>query len=352
MVFSGERRGTHRANRDGASVEAKCTGNPCGSIDARTRGIGLCSLSRTEVGSACACAVRHRRAGQSHAGPLLRLSPDGRRIAFVAMSNSRGTLWVHDTSTGDSRALTPAESLDTNNVSLLWSPDSRFIAFPHSKKLKKVEATGGPVQTICDGNFNAGAWSQDDVILFGVMPLLYRVPAAGGAAVALPSTDGQTVHSMPSFLPDGRHFIYSSGPEGFGSRWHIPQFSGCQTGRNRKTPADYRTGGAVLPTADPQLGYLLFMQEGTVMAQPFDNRRMELTGSPVPVAEHVGTSGGRWAAFSVSVNGALAYWGGGSLDLHNIQLTWRDRKGTSLGVASEPRFYRAVTLSPDSTLAL
>ena len=107
-------------------------------------------------------------------GPYLRLSPDGRRIAFVAMSNSRGTLWVHDTSTGDSRALTPAESLDTNNVSLLWSPDSRFIAFPHSKKLKKVEATGGPVQTICDlpdGNFNAGAWSQDDVILFGVMPL-------------------------------------------------------------------------------------------------------------------------------------------------------------------------------------
>ena len=47
-------------------------------------------------------------------GPYLRLSPDGRRIAFVAMSNSRGTLWVHDTSTGDSRALTPAESLDTN----------------------------------------------------------------------------------------------------------------------------------------------------------------------------------------------------------------------------------------------
>ena len=287
-------------------------------------------------------------------GPYLRLSPDGRRIAFVAMSNSRGTLWVHDTSTGDSRALTPAESLDTNNVSLLWSPDSRFIAFPHSKKLKKVEATGGPVQTICDlpdGNFNAGAWSQNDVILFGAMPLLYRVPAAGGAAVALPSTDGQTVHSMPSFLPDGRHFIYLRDPKGLEAGGTYLSSLDAKPDETEKRLLTTGWEAQYAPTADPQLGYLLFMQEGTVMAQPFDNRRMELTGSPVPVAEQVGTSGGRWAGFSVSVNGALAYWGGGSLDLHNMQLTWRDRKGTSLGVASEPRFYRAVTLSPDSTLA-
>ena len=89
----------------------------------------------------------------------MRLSPDGRRLAFVAMSNSRGTLWVHDITSGRLRALTPAESLETINVSLFWSSDNRFIAFPQSRKLRKVEATGGPVQTICDlpdGKYSAG----------------------------------------------------------------------------------------------------------------------------------------------------------------------------------------------------
>ncbi len=75
------------------------------------------------------------------------------------------------------------------------------------------------------------------------------------------------------------------------------------------------------------------------MAQPFDNRRLELTGAPVPVAEQVGTSGGRWAAFSASANGALAYWRAGSLNIRNVQLNWGGmRKGTSLGVVGETGF--------------
>ena len=287
-------------------------------------------------------------------GPYLRLSPDGRRIAFVAMSNSRGTLWVHDTSTGDSRALTPPESLDTINVSLLWSADSRFIAFPQSRKLKKVEATGGPVQTICDlpdGNFNAGDWSTDDVVLFGIMPLLYRVPAAGGTAVALPSSDGQTIHSMPSLLPDGRHFIYLRDAKGSESSGIYLSSLDAKPEEVPKRLLTTSWEAQYAPTADPRQGYLLFMQDGTVMAQLFDNRRLELKGSPVPVAEQAGTSGGRWAAFSASATGVLAYWRGGSLGLRNLQLTWRDRKGTSIGVVGDIGFYRGVFLSPDSALA-
>jgi len=287
-------------------------------------------------------------------GPYLRLSPDGRRIAFVAMSSGRGTLWVHDTSTGDSRALSPAESLDTINVSLLWSANSRFIAFPQGKKLRKVEATGGPVQTICDlpdGTFNAGAWNQDDVILFGGMPLLYRVPAAGGVAVALPSGDGQTIHSMPSFLPDGRHFIYLRDSKGSETSGIYLSSLDSKPDESPKRLLTTAWEAQYAPTADPKLGYLLFMQEGTVFAQPFDNRRLELTGSPIPVAEQAGTSGGRWAAFSASANGALAYWRGGISDPRNVQLTWKDRKGANLGVVGKPDSYRGVTLSPDSTLA-
>ena len=145
---------------------------------------------------------------------------------------------------------------------------------------------------------------------------------------------------MPSFLPDGRHFIYLRDPKGSEAGGTYLSSLDAKPDETQKRLLTTGWEAQYAPTADPQLGYLLFMQEGTVMAQPFDNRRLELTGSPVPVAEQVGTSGGRWAAFSVSVNGALAYWRGGSLDLRNVQLTWRDRKGTSLGVVGEAGFYR------------
>jgi Tol biopolymer transport system component len=210
------------------------------------------------------------------------------------------------------------------------------------------------MQTICDlpdGNYSAGGWSQDDVIIFNVFPLFYRVPAAGGVAVALPTSDGQTIHSVPSFLPDGRHFIYlrdAKGSETAGT------YLSSLDAKPDETPKRLQATGweaQYTPTADPNLGSLLFLQEGTLMAQPFDNRRLELTGTAVPVAEQVGTSGGRWAAFSASTNGAIAYWRSGSSDLRNVQLNWRDQKGTSLSVVGDTGFYRGIALSPDSTLA-
>ena len=169
--------------------------------------------------------------------------------------------------------------------------------------------------------------------------------------MALPSSDGQTIHSMPSFLPDGRHFIYLRDAKGSETAGIYLSSLDAKPDEPMKRVATTGWEAQYVPTADPHLGYLLFMQEGTVMAQPFDNRRLELTGSAVPVAEQVGTSGGRWAAFSASSNGALAYWRSGTLDIRNVQLNWRDRKGTSLGIVGEAGFYRGVFLSPDSTLA-
>jgi len=87
------------------------------------------------------------------------------------------------------------------------------------------------------------------------------------------------------------------------------------------------------------------------MAQPFDNRTLDVTGSSVLVAEKVGSSGGRWAAFSASTNGALAYWGAGSSDFRNTQLTWRDSKGGSPSDVGEVGYFRGIYLSPTSNRA-
>ena len=92
------------------------------------------------------------------------------------------------------------------------------------------------------------------------------------------------------------------------------------------------------PSADPSAGYLLFIREGTLMAQPFDNRRLELKGQAVPVAEQVGGTAGTsgWASFSASANGVLAFQRGAS----DRQLTWYDREGKVLGTVGEPGDYQ------------
>ena len=137
--------------------------------------------------------------------PLFSVSPDGRKLAFL----SGGRLWVHSLESGESRDLAGADGTP------FWSPDSRFIGFPHQGKLKKIESTGGPSQTVTDYRslWGAAAWNRDDVIVFSEQRSgFFRVPASGGVPVPLTTVDSareETVHWGPSFLPDGRHFLYT-----------------------------------------------------------------------------------------------------------------------------------------------
>ena len=102
------------------------------------------------------------------------------------------------------------------------------------------------------------------------------------------------------------------------------------------------------PSADPSTGYLLFVREGTLMAQPFDNRRLELKGQAAPVAEHVSDNiaGAIYVAFSASANDVLAFPRSAASDQ---QLTWYDREGKVMGTAGEPGAYGIPALSPDGT---
>jgi WD40 repeat protein len=96
------------------------------------------------------------------------------------------------------------------------------------------------------------------------------------------------------------------------------------------------------PSVAPGIGYLLFVREGTLMAQPFDNRRLELTGQVTPVAERVGD----YRAFSTSANDVLVFQRSEAADR---QLKWYDRAGRVLGAAGDPGDYQSVALSPDGT---
>jgi eukaryotic-like serine/threonine-protein kinase len=282
--------------------------------------------------------------GNTTLGSYLKLSPDGRKLAFVAGDR----LWVHFLESGESRDLTAADD------SPFWSPDSRYIGYVSENKVKKIEATGGPPQTVAElGTFwGGGAWNQGDVIVFGASSGLFRVPASGGVPVQITAVDParkERFHFCPSFLPDGRHFVYirdSADTEKSGI--YLGSVDAKPEQQSSKLVVASNWGPVYAPSADSSTGYLLFMRKGTLMAQPFDNRRLELKEQASPVAEQVADDrgGGGNGAFSASTNDVLVYWRSTPSDR---QLTWYDRQGKVLGTAGEPGNYGGLALSPDGT---
>jgi Tol biopolymer transport system component len=277
------------------------------------------------------------------------LSPDGRRLALVA-SDASGVslLWVRPL---DSRVAQPLSGTEGATYPF-WSPDSRFIAFLAQGKLKKIEATGGQLVTLCDASSfgSTGTWNRDDVILFtpkGNSPL-YRVSASAGSptqATALDAASGDVQHSYPFFLPDGRHFLYFV----VGSKAGTLDPRGVYFGSlDSKEPGKLiLQGGSNAKYAN---GHLIFLRNGALLAQPFDVDRLELGGQPVSLVEHVQTTEGSISnvagAFTVSQTGVLAYQTG---SLVRSQLTWFDRAGTQLGKLGDQADYVDVALSPDDT---
>jgi Tol biopolymer transport system component len=285
------------------------------------------------------------------------LSPDGRQLAFAGVgSDGVQRIWVRALDSIEARPLPGSEAPVV--PAFFWSPDSRFIAFDAGGKLKKVPVAGGPAETICDLDANAqgGSWNRDGVIIFGTANGgLMRVSAAGGSASPLTVLDPsrhEARHILPSFLPDGRHFLYvrlsstSSTPENNGV--HVGSLDAKPEEQSSKLLVATQYGAAYVPTSGGDSGQLLFVRDGTLFAQPFDARRLELSAEPVTVAEQIGSNLG-FAFFSVSVSDRLVYRAGSGLG--NSQLTWFDRQGKVLSTSGEPGAYVMLALSPDGTRA-
>jgi hypothetical protein len=141
----------------------------------------------------------------------LAVSPDGQRIAFVAAgADGRSLLWVRSLDTLTAQPLEGTEGA----TGPFWSPDSGFLGFFADGKLKKIDISGGPPISLCDAPGGlGGTWNREGVVVFnpGNFTPLQKVSAAGGtptAATAL--VEGENGHRRPTFLPDGRHFLYST----------------------------------------------------------------------------------------------------------------------------------------------
>ena len=287
-------------------------------------------------------------------GPFA-VSPDGRWLVFRA-TDATPRLWLRTLDSLEAHPLPGTENAMPAR-SLFWSPDSRFIAFAGvDGKLKKIDAAGGPPQNICDlpVGYLGGSWNVDGVIIFGSQGGVLRVSAGGGTPAAVTVTDAartELSHVSPSFLSDGRHFVYfaaSGNPENQGIYIGSVDAKPEDQPRRRLLPAGFSPLYA--PSADTGSGQLLFLRQGTLLAQTLDARRLELTGEPVPIAERVGGTPADYTGFfTASATGVLIYRNLVGDEIS--QLTWYERQGKPLGVAGEPRSYTNLLLSPDGTRA-
>jgi hypothetical protein len=278
------------------------------------------------------------------------LSPNGRQLALIAPgTDGRNLVWIRALD-----SLEPHPLPGTENVlgpPVFWSPDSRFIAFQSGSKLKKIDISGGPPQDICDASVAVigGAWNRDGVIIFGTDGNgIMQVPAPGGVPVLLTTTGGRNeVHTFPSFLTDQRHFFYLRAPENPGI--YLGSLDVRPEQQSSRRIVSTSLMAVYAPSADAGMGHLLFMREGSLLAQAFDGRSLEPWGDPIPVAEGVG-SAFLSANFSVSPSGILAYRAGKTLPWLS-RLSWFDRQGKQLGNAGEPGAYSYtdLALSPDGT---
>jgi len=263
------------------------------------------------------------------------ISPDGRRVAFTAVSEGRPMLWVRQLDSLAAQVLPGTEGANYP----FWSPDSRFIGFFASPKLKKIDISGGPPQILCDvGRHGGGTWGRDGAIVFSASGL-QRVSAAGGVpaeVTAFAASDQEQYRSYPWFLPDGRRFLYTA-------RGNQREKAGVYVGAlDSKSAPKFLLAGdtpaVYAPARDGGKGHLLFLRESVLMAQVFDAGRLELAGDPFRVAETA-------QSFSASDHGALAYVGGPRGGAS--QLAWFDREGKQLATAGQPGRYFDLTLSPD-----
>jgi serine/threonine protein kinase len=270
------------------------------------------------------------------------ISPDGRQVLFVASGNGAPQIWVRSLAETTARPLPGTEGA----VYPFWSPDARAIAFFAEGKLRRLDIGATRSIALADVvGMRGGAWGADGTILFagGTVGPLFRLPASGGDPVPVGTlAEGQSNHRFPAFLPDGRRFLYFAigTPETQGI--HLGSLDSPEVAR--LTPG--ASAGSYLPS-----GWLLWVREGVLVAQQFDEAQRRLVGEPVTVTDQLTYDGTTFVPpASASATDSVVYRTGGGA---NRELRWFDSTGKALEPLGTPDEYLInPRLSPDGTRAL
>ena len=276
-------------------------------------------------------------------GDGFEISPDATELVFDAAADGKSMLWQRRLDSFQPRVIPGTEGASFP----FWSPDGQSLGFFADGKLKRIPATGGPVQSITEASLaRGGAWTRDGRILFApssTSPLML-VDASGGpvsAATRLETARGETGHRWPFILPDGRHFLFlarnnESDKEAI--------CAGSLDSKEKKILLVSNSRPFYVPD-----GYLLYARDHVLVAHKFDARTLTLSGNPIPLVEDmepVGVSGPTGFVRATVSGGILAFR---RENLQRSQLTWYDRSGKPLSTAGPAGGFADLVLSPDGT---
>jgi serine/threonine protein kinase/Tol biopolymer transport system component len=282
------------------------------------------------------------------------VAPDARQIVFRVATTTEGpALWLRPLDSLEGRRLAGTEGADFP----FWSPDGRSIAFFAAGKLKRVDVSGSSPIVLCDASdadssATEGSWNRDGVIIFGSPNGLYRVNASGGIPTLLSPVDaaaGETGYGSPQFLPDGDRFVVFARSEDASRRgYYVSSLSNPQQ-KNLLFPSGRKA--VFVMNEDTDAGYVLYLQDRTLLARRIDRRTLALRGDPVPMASNVALfPPGFQASFWASPSGSLLVYRSEASD--KPRLTWIHPDGKRQSETGTDDFYTNLRVSPDGARAV
>lgn len=271
------------------------------------------------------------------------VSPDGRRIAFVAgVAEGERRLYVRDLDDAAPRALEGTERAKWP----FWSPDSAALGFEAGDRLRTVEVESGLIVNLADApDYAGGAWGgpNGDVVLFGsLFGPIRKVTASGQVEDVTQLQPEEYGHRWPEFLPGGERFLFVK---------RLPPFPEVQLALGSLDAGEVNVVATTHSQAlytERSNGSILFARDGTLFEQGFNLGRGRLRGEPRPLVEKVNRSSvlhGKYD-FSASRSGVLSYRQREAY-LGLSELLWYDRAGRVLDRAAERDHYFYFSLSPD-----
>jgi Tol biopolymer transport system component len=281
------------------------------------------------------------------------VSPDGRYLVYFAAEGALMRLWLQPFDSGEPRPLNGTEMpfIASPNYPF-WSHDSRFVVFASGPKLMKVNIDGGAPQALCDfpegGALSGGTSNSDGMLLYGVggntdggIHQIVTINSVTNCTTLFASSSG-AFYDFPFFLPDGQHFLYSyqggSKPENTGV--YVGAVNAKPEAAKRLLPDLFATVFA--PSSSPGTGHIVFQRDRTLIAQPFDIRRLELAGEASTIAELDRVF--FFPSYSVATNGMMVY---SAPPFQKIQPTWVDGSGNTVGTIGSADTYMEMALAPD-----
>ena len=265
---------------------------------------------------------------------VVTVSPDGRRLAYVAAPDRHLQLYLRELDEFEGKPIPGTEGA----ASPVFSPDGNWLAFSAAGKVRKVAVTGGASMTLLEADTDATlslSWESNDTLFFRPIRAtgIWRVPAAGGTPTPVTTLqEGEVSHANPVVLPGGKALLYVAGNNVFAQSLEPGQ-------QRRRVTAG--SAAQYLPT-----GHLVYVDGGTLFAVPFDTARLEVRGNPTAVLQGIRETQQGAAQLAFSQSGMVAYVPADGAERRNA-LVFVDRTGAEQTTFATGLDFSRPRMSPD-----